>query len=44
MQNGKKFKEKSIKMAMLAPRWAVLKKLGVMLHHVGGKMAAKIAI
>ena len=43
MQNGKKFEEKSIKMAMLAPRWAVLKNLGVVLRPVGRKMATKSA-
>ena len=30
-------------MGLLAPRWAVLGDLGVMLRHVGGKMATKSA-
>ena len=30
-------------MGLLAPRWAVLGDLGVMLRHVGGKMVTKIA-
>ena len=35
--------ENSVKMTMLAPRWAVLGDFGVMLRHVGGKMATKSA-
>ena len=30
-------------MALLAPRWAALDDFGVMLRHVGGKMATKSA-
>ena len=30
-------------MELLAPRWAVLGGLGVMLRHVGGNMVTKIA-
>ena len=38
-----KIEENSLKMAMLATRWAVLGDFGVMLRHVGGKMATKSA-
>ena len=43
VQYGSKIEEKSLKMGLLAPRWAVLDDLGVMLRHVGGKMVTKIA-
>ena len=43
VQYGSKIEEKSLKMGLLAPRWAVLGDLGVMLRHVGGKMATKSA-
>ena len=43
VQYGSKIEEKSLKMGLLAPRWAVLGDLGVMLRHVGGKMVTKIA-
>ena len=33
----------SLKMTMLAPRWAVLGDFGVILRHVGGKMVTKSA-
>ena len=33
----------SLKMTMLAPRWAVLNDFGVILRHVGGKMVTKSA-
>ena len=42
-QYGSKIEEKSLKMGLLAPRWAVLGDLGVMLRHVGGIMVTKIA-
>ena len=35
--------QNSLKMAMLAPRWALLGDFWVMLSHVGGKMATKSA-
>ena len=38
-----KIEENSIKIAMLAPRWAPLGDFKVMLRHVGGKMATKSA-
>ena len=43
VQYGLKIEEKSLKMGLLAPRWAVLGDLGVMLRHVGSKMATKSA-
>ena len=43
VQYGPKIEENSLKMAMFAPRWAVLGDLGVMLRHVGGKMVTKSA-
>ena len=43
VQQGPKIKENSIKMAMLAPRWAPLGDFRVMLRHVGGKVATKTA-
>ena len=43
VQYGLKIEEKSLKMAMLAPRWALLGDFWVMLSHVGGKMATKSA-
>ena len=43
VQYGQKIDEKSLKMGLVAPRWAVLGDLGVMLRHVGGKMATKSA-
>ena len=43
VQYGSKIEEKSLKMGLLAPRWAVLGDLEVMLRHVGGKMATKSA-
>jgi len=41
VQYGPKIEEESLKMALLAPRWAALNDFGVMLRHVGGKMATK---
>ena len=38
-----KIEENSIKIAMLAPRWAPLGDFKVMLRHVGGKVATKTA-
>ena len=35
--------KKSLKIAMLATRWAALGDLGVMLRHVGGKIVTKSA-
>ena len=43
VQHGSKIEENSLKMRLLAPRWAVLGDLGVMLRHVGGKMVTKSA-
>ena len=43
VQYGSKIEEKSLKMGLLVPRWAVLGDLGVILRHVGGKMVTKIA-
>ena len=43
VQYGSKIEEKLLKMGLLAPRWAVLGDVGVMLRHVGGKMATKSA-
>ena len=43
VQYGSKIEEKSFKMGLLAPRWAVLGDLEVILRHVGGKMATKSA-
>ena len=40
---AQKSKKNAFKMGLLAPRWAVLSDLGVMLRHVGGKMVTKIA-
>ena len=43
VQYGSKIEEKSLKMGLLVPRWAVLGDFGVILRHVGGKMVTKIA-
>ena len=43
VQYGSKIEEDSLKMTMLAPRWAVLGDLGVILRHVGGEMVIKSA-
>ena len=43
VQYGSKIEEKSLKVGLLAPRWAVFGDLWVMLRHVGGKMATKSA-
>ena len=43
VQCGAKIQEHVLKMAILAPRWAVLGGFGVMLRHVGSKMATKSA-
>ena len=43
VQYGSKIEEKSLKVGLLAPRWAVFGDLWVMLRHVGGKMVTKIA-
>ena len=43
VQYGSKIVEKSLKMGLLAPRWAVLGDFGVILRHVGGKMVTKSA-
>ena len=46
VQYGPKIEENSLKMKVLAPRWAPLGDFGdfwVMLCHVGGKMATKSA-
>ena len=37
VQYGLKIEEKSLKMAMVATRWAALGDLGVMLLHVGAQ-------
>ena len=41
VQYGPKIEENSLKMAVLAPRWASLGDFWVILRHVGGKMATK---
>ena len=43
VQYGPKIEENSLKMAVLAPRWASLGDFWVILRHVGGKMATKSA-
>ena len=43
VQYGPKIEENSLKMAVLAPRWAPLGDFWVMLRHVGGKMVTKSA-
>ena len=43
VQYGSKIEENSLKMTMLAPRWAVLGDFGVILRLVGGKMVTKSA-
>ena len=43
VQYGQKIEENSLKMAVLAPRWAHLGDFRVILRHVGGKMAIKSA-
>ena len=43
VQYGPKIEENSLKMAVLAPRWAPLGDFWVILSHVGGKMATKSA-
>ena len=43
VQYGPKIEENSLKMAVLAPRWAPLGDFWVILLHVGGKMATKSA-
>ena len=43
VQYGPKIEENSLKMAVLAPRWAPLGDFWVILRHVGGKMATKSA-
>ena len=40
---GPKIQGDSVKMAMLAPRWAVLGDFGAILRHASGKMATKSA-
>ena len=43
VQYGPKIEENSLKMAVLAPRWAPLGDFWVILRHVGGKMATESA-
>ena len=43
VQYGPKIEENSVRMAVLAPRWAPLGDFMVMLRHVGGNMAIKNA-
>ena len=43
VQYDPKIEENSLEMAVLAPRWAPLCDFWVILRHVGGKMATKIA-
>ena len=43
VQYGPKIEENSLKMAVLAPRWASLGDFWVFLRHVGGKMVTKSA-
>ena len=40
---GPEVEDNSLKMAVLTPRWAPLGDFGVMLRHVGGKIATKSA-
>ena len=43
VQYGPEIEENSLKMAVLAPRWAPLGDFRVLLRHVGGKVATKSA-